>query len=87
MASVKFEKSSSEWLMFRDYWNLCQEYWEPDMDDRYWEELIHKADEFCTKYRNIPLSKKIMIGLLEVLEEKENENVRQRNMKGIPLIK
>ena len=52
MGSVTFGKTSSEWQMFRDFWNLCQKYWAPEKNDEYWEELINSGDAFCKKYGN-----------------------------------
>jgi len=71
MASVKFEKDSLEWCMFQDYWKLCQELWVPEDRDEYWSWVVKRVSEFMEKYENMDLAKKIALGLLDTLEEKE----------------
>ena len=48
----KFAKGSSEWMMFMDYWALCQKYWEPDDNDDYWESVVKETDVFYRKYNS-----------------------------------
>jgi hypothetical protein len=68
MASERFEKTSPEWMMFQDYWKLCQKYWIADGSDKYWEQLIRETNEFCEKYKNIRLSREIGTGLISSKE-------------------
>lgn len=70
MAAVKFFKGSEEWLMFMDFWKLCQEYWEPERNDTYWEALVKDTDKFYEKYKNFPLAKRLAEILVDTLEEK-----------------
>jgi hypothetical protein len=46
MASVKFDKGSEKWMMFMDFWKLCQKHWEPEDNDEYWDNLINDCDDF-----------------------------------------
>ena len=46
----KFAKGSSEWMMFMDYWALCQKYWKPEKTDEWWDEVIREIDNFARKY-------------------------------------
>ena len=46
-----FGKGSEEWQMFTDYWKLCQELWESEQTDEYWENVIKMTDEFYKKYQ------------------------------------
>ena len=73
MASVKFEKCSLEWNMFKDYWNLCQKFWIPEDNDEYWEDVVRETDEFYKKYKDVMLTKGITLELLTCLEKKSME--------------
>ena len=57
MASKKFNKGSEEWMMFTDFWNLCQKYWVVEDSDEYWESVISSANDFYKKYNHILLSR------------------------------
>ena len=65
----KFEKGSSEWMMFMDYWALCQKYWEPDDNDDYWESVVKETDVFYRKY-NSEFAKSLALTLVNELERK-----------------
>lgn len=70
MAAVKFSKGSDEWLMFMDFWNLCQKYWKVEFTDEYWEQLIRKdATDFEKKYKSIPLARHMIMAFLNTQEE------------------
>lgn len=68
MASVKFNKGSEEWLMFMDFWNLCQKHWKPENNDKYWEQLTDDANEFYEKYKEITLCGKLTMALVNTQE-------------------
>ena len=53
MATTKFEKNSKEWKMFKDFYQLCETFWEPEGSDDYWEELILEQGNFCRAYAEI----------------------------------
>ena len=65
----KFAKGSSEWMMFMDYWALCQKYWEPDDNDDYWESVVKETDVFYRKY-NSEFDKSLALTLVNELERK-----------------
>lgn len=65
----KFAKGSSEWMMFIDYWALCQKYWEPDDNDDYWESVVKETDVFYRKY-NSEFAKSLALTLVNELERK-----------------
>ena len=65
----KFAKGSSEWMMFMDYWALCQKYWEPDDNDDYWESVVKETDVFYRKY-NSEFAKSLALTLVNELERK-----------------
>lgn len=65
----KFAKGSSEWMMFMDYWALCQKYWKPDDNDDYWESVVKETDVFYRKY-NSEFAKSLALTLVNELERK-----------------
>lgn len=68
----KFAKGSSEWMMFMDYWTLCQKYWEPDDNDDYWELVVKETDVFYRKY-NSEFAKSLALTLVNELERKSRQ--------------
>ena len=69
MAGFKFQKGTEEWLMFMDYWNLCQRHWVVEKADDYWEQLIQEANAFIAKYENIELAKNLALALVNTQEQ------------------
>ena len=67
----KFAKGSSEWMMFMDYWALCQKYWEPDDNDDYWESVVKETDVFYRKY-NSEFAKALALTLVNEVERKNH---------------
>lgn len=68
MAEVKFNKGSEEWLMFMDFWNLCQKYWITEESDDYWNNFCNDTDKFCEKYKGILLARRLALAIIEVKE-------------------
>lgn len=79
MASKRFEKGSEEWSMFREYWALCQQLWQPEGNDEYWEQVIYSTNEFYKKYKenNEIFAKEIALALVDTLDEKWRTNARE----------
>lgn len=69
MAEFRFQKGTEEWLMFMDYWNLCQKHWVVEKADDYWEQLIKDANEFIAKYDTIKLAKNLALALVNTQEQ------------------
>lgn len=69
MAEFRFQKGTEEWLMFMDYWNLCQKHWVVEKADDYWEQLIKDANEFIAKYDTIKLAKNMALALVNTQEQ------------------
>lgn len=65
MAAKKFLKGSEEWLMFMDFWKLCQEYWEPEDSQEYWKEMSKAAMAFDEKYQAFPIANMIALGFID----------------------
>lgn len=75
MASKRFEKNGPEWLMFQDYWRLCQQFWEVEDNDQYWRELTNEADIFYKKHKNVDknFAMKLAVGYMESLKQKHKD--------------
>ncbi len=78
MAGIKFLKGTDEWQLFMDYWNLCQKYWVPEADDRYWEGLVKAADEFYRKYNN-GFARSLATALVCEAERKKELHITERH--------
>ena len=50
MARVKFSPDSPEHATFRAFWELCQDFWEPEKTDEYWETFIKRSEQFGNMY-------------------------------------
>ena len=81
MASVKFPKGSEEWMMFMDYWALCQKYWIPEKEDAWWDEALGEIDAFAKKYGNTVFARGQCMALVQHLEASRKERMRARKEK------
>lgn len=70
MSEKRFPKGSEEWMMFMDYWQLCQKYWDPEESDEYWENVIKDTNAFCEKYGKNKFVIGITLALVNSLEDK-----------------
>lgn len=66
-AGTKFVKGSEEWFLFNEFWSLCQELWNADQTDEYWENAIHKADAFYKRH-NTQFARSLANSLMDELE-------------------
>ena len=74
MAEVKFDKGSEEWQMFVEYWQMCQKFWEPEVTEEYWQQLVKAMNDFYEKFKNIPLARKLAVAFGDTQDEKFNIN-------------
>lgn len=76
MAQVKFDKGSEEWMMFTEYWSLCQSVWQTEDSDEYWKEAYNKCKAFGEKYKGIcgEFARSLALSLLEYLGKKGAKN-------------
>ena len=58
MAFKKFDKGSSEFSLFADFWSFCQKYWivEGENED-YWESMTNDGNALIKKYEGIPFAR------------------------------
>ena len=45
-------KGTKEFDFFQEFWGLHQDYYEPEQDGRYWDNLIANATRLIEKYAN-----------------------------------
>lgn len=72
MASKKLQNGTEEWMMFVDFWQMCQEHWIAEDTDEYWDSLIKKSNGFAEKYKDIisgDLSTKLAIAFCEAKDK------------------
>ena len=50
MSRIELGKDSREFALFRDYWNLVQEYWGVEASEIYWEKVVTDVHDFREKY-------------------------------------
>lgn len=81
MSAVKFSKGSEEWMMFTDFWQLCQKHWEVELTDKYWDDLISDANDIYAKYSKIPLARRMINAFLNVKEEEYRKKLEERGEK------
>ena len=75
MARVTFEKGSKEQKAFLEFWNICQEFWEPEENDEYWERYIEATNRFLEDYgRDNEMVRHSIINLTTYLETKMRRN-------------
>lgn len=72
MASKKFDKNSSEWNMFVDFWALCQKYWVFEPLESYIDEAFKETNNFCNKY-NTEFATDLAIVLMNHIDRKGRE--------------
>ena len=44
-------KADAEFQMFTDYYKIYQDFYVPEDNDNYWQELARAVDEFYKKYK------------------------------------
>lgn len=71
---MALEKGTEEWQMFGEYFNLCKKFWNVSADDEYWDMLIYVTNEFHKKYKDIPLSKELVLGFVNAQEKRAKES-------------
>lgn len=59
---MAFDKNSTEWEMFNDYWSFCKQFWTPahpdqDDDNGYFRNLTMEYTKLRQKYQDTKYSK------------------------------
>ena len=61
-------KVDEEFQMFADYYKMYQDFYVPEENDGYWQELIRAVDKFCKKYKS-KLAKDLAIAYINSRED------------------
>lgn len=71
MAEQRFVKGTEEYVMFNDFWKLCQSFWIPEDTDEYREKLYKACQNFSQTHGAFlaPLA----IGFYNSMEKKLEE--------------
>lgn len=77
MGSVRFQKGSEEFMLFQDFWKLCQKYWIVEDTDFYWQELGKDTNNFVLKYKDISFAKVMVLAFMDA-KEKEGLELNKR---------
>ncbi len=71
MAYKKFGKGSELWLLFTDFWVMCQRLWIIEPTDEYWKEVKDETNAFVEKYKNYTIAFRLATALVDDLEHKD----------------
>lgn len=69
MAEKKFIRGSEEWLMFQDFWKLCQGIWIPEDTEEYTRDAADRVDAFYEEYRT-DFAKDLIRVLMDEIDRK-----------------
>lgn len=83
MGTVKLQKGTEEFEMFRDYWKMLEENWGVEDSEVYWNKVIEDTDAFYRKYKT-EFSKELALALITELERraKNEKTLQSYNRKG-----
>lgn len=71
MAGETFGKGSEEYILFKDFYALCQKLWRVEENELYWEEVIKEVDRFAERYKTCSLPTQAFVkGLWKALVDK-----------------
>ena len=56
-AEQRFVKGTEEYVMFNDFWKLCQSFWMPEDSDDYWKKLIDSLKNLKKPFCKIHLAR------------------------------
>lgn len=77
MAAVKFQKFSEEYMMFKDFWELCQKFWVPEEEDSYWEALVDETNIFLQKYQFLHIAKELAMSF-SIAQDKRLKELKNK---------
>lgn len=66
----EWAKGTENWMMFNDFWKLCQLLWKVEKTDEYWDNAVEKLKEFTYKYGNKPFPRALALALSDELERR-----------------
>lgn len=75
MAEKKLGKDSAEWEMFAEYWRLYKQYYEPEDNDEYWQEVVDATNAFYEKYKT-EFARGLALQLVNELERRSRKRLK-----------
>lgn len=65
-----FKKSDEEFQIFNEFWNITQEYYEPESSDKYWQDFLDVTVKFENNHKDNLLCRQMIVMLMDYLEKK-----------------
>lgn len=79
MASVKNSDIKEIFAFMGDFWNFVKEFWIPENEGAYWEQVSQKSIELNEKYHGNRFCQIMLLAYTDYLEEKQTgKNLYQR---------
>ena len=78
-----FEKGSQEQQAFSDFWNLMQDYWEPEDNEKYWDDYITESNGLFHRYGKNKLVRDVINCFTDYLEYKFKEEKKNAETQRI----
>ena len=69
----KIGKDDKEFAFFRDFWKFYEDYYYPEKNEQYWENVVRDSNNLCLKYSDITIARKL---IMQVIVELEERNMR-----------
>jgi hypothetical protein len=71
MANIKKEEIKNAQVVFTDIWNYYKQYYQPEFNDQYWDNLIADGGKIIIRYKNQMVTDMIM-AIQEELNRRSN---------------
>lgn len=82
MGSVKNSDIKEIFSFMGDFWNFVKEFWIPEDNDAYWEQIVKASSELNVKYQNNRFCQIMILAYMDYLEEKQTGRKVKKNGYG-----
>lgn len=65
----EIQKDSKEWEIFREIWELYQQFAIPEANNQYWDDLVKALKDIEIKYNKNPLADHLALGVAKALND------------------
>ena len=69
-----FTKKDEEFQIFNEFWNITQEFYEPESSDKYWQDFLDATVKFENNHKDNLLCNQMIVMLMDYLEKKYRKN-------------
>lgn len=73
MASKKIPSGSEEFMMFKEFWRIYQEYYDPEDNEQYWESAMNDISRFYQDFAEFPIALELALALTSCFEKKSKQ--------------